>query len=130
DGLLGDAADLAVHDRVGAPLVAGGAVGVPRVDLVSRHSGGFPQRVEQDLPAVAEVPATAQRLAETASHGFALDGPEVLGDLAEPAELERRALLRLARAQPWFSVLPPGRGLVDPHHSGERLVGVAADRRF
>ena len=72
---VGGGAEGVLDDGVGAPLVAGRAVGVAGVDLGGGLGGGLPEGVEQHPPAGGDVavaavglgPAAGDRLAEFAS---------------------------------------------------------------
>src|SRR5690349_15527977 len=120
---VGDAAERALDDRVGAPLVAGRAVRVGRVDLGRGLRHGLPQAVEQGGAAGREVAAAAERAGQRSGHRVAEDAPQVLVDVAPPAVLEGRALVRDglvgAGGAAGGAALPAGGRLVDLDGSGQ-----------
>src|SRR5205085_10452967 len=81
--------------------------------------GGLAQRVQDHLPAGDQVPAAAEGTRERPGDRIPEHRPQILVDVAPPAGLDRRAVVRLT-----------GRGrLVEGEGGGQRLEpGVALTR--
>src|SRR5579859_7134480 len=78
DRRVGDPAERGLHDRVGAPLVAGTAGGVARVHGRGRGGSRLAQGVQEYLPARGEAAAAAVRVREPARDRVTEHGAQVL----------------------------------------------------